>query len=530
MKFKINKIALSLATAFLMVSSVVSMATSAAGTNEITLKADKTNAQAGDKINVTVGYTPDSQGVAGFTINLHYDSSKVSVYIPSEDELDSTYNVGSKFSVITNYGATGESIKIVGANLSSTNIKAATNLALATFTVKDGASGDINYWVDVETIVKTADDGYETASYSAPTQNAPYVVNGPAGSSTTVTTTKTAATTTSAATTSQTTTTTQKATTTSEVTTSEAVTTKATTTEISQTQTNTTTTTTAPVTTTPAETTTTAQTTLPNAEPLFEYVQGTTDFNSETSLQYAFNLSDYLSDYSQNVDVKVSISTTGGANGAIGLIAGGEWTSQPSKISEAGNAVWCFENLNPNSSSDLVYLQLYYLKANSDFKITSIEVTPVNVPEVTTTTQATETAVVTTTQPAETEPTTTTKATSVSSDETVSTTTTALENANENAVTNSVTNKNDDSTAVVTTLSKQDEGTVSSTTPVAEQIESMVDNASKTTSQADASTANPSTGTGRTVVTILTIAALLGVAYSLFAVVYNKAAIKDDEE
>ena len=104
-KLKINKMALSVATAFLMLTSIVSTVASASGGNEIKLTSDKNFAQSGDSINVKASLEPDKTGVAGFTIDLHYDPSKVTVYVPTDEESESTYNVGSKFSVITNYVA-----------------------------------------------------------------------------------------------------------------------------------------------------------------------------------------------------------------------------------------------------------------------------------------------------------------------------------------------------------------------------------------------------------------------------------------
>ena len=86
-----------------MLTSIVSTVASASGGNEIKLTSDKNFAQAGDSINIKASLEPDKTGVAGFTIDLHYDPSKVTVYVPTDKESESTYNVGSKFSVITNY-------------------------------------------------------------------------------------------------------------------------------------------------------------------------------------------------------------------------------------------------------------------------------------------------------------------------------------------------------------------------------------------------------------------------------------------
>ena len=63
MNLRVNKIALSIATAALMITSILSTVTSASATNEITLTADKNTAKAGERINVTVGYIPNDTGL-----------------------------------------------------------------------------------------------------------------------------------------------------------------------------------------------------------------------------------------------------------------------------------------------------------------------------------------------------------------------------------------------------------------------------------------------------------------------------------
>ena len=113
--------------------------------------------------------------------------------MPTDEESESTYNVGSKFSVITNYVASSGTIKIVGANLTGSNIKDSTDLALATFKVKDGVTGKINYWVEVETMVAEADGGYKSVSYSAPTEGSPLTVSAGEEITTTPATTTTTA-------------------------------------------------------------------------------------------------------------------------------------------------------------------------------------------------------------------------------------------------------------------------------------------------------------------------------------------------
>lgn len=558
MRFRVNRIALSLATAFLMISSIVTMATSAAGTNRLTLSADKTDVQAGDTFNVTVGLAPDSSGIAGFTVSLHYDSSKLSVYIPSEEELESTYDVSSKFSVIANYAAAGDTIKIVGANLKGSNVKQTTDLALATFTVKDGASGDLGFWFEVETLVRATDDGYETASYSAPTQNAPYKVNGPvkatssvSKATTTTVKSETTTTTTTASTTVKTTKATDKSETssvTSKETAAETATSKETTTTAKQ--------------TTAAETTTQPVTT-ESSEPLFTYEQGANDFQSEEALQYGFRLSDYITDYSKNYNIKINFNTTGNINGAIGMLVDGVWNSQSNKSYGVTQDSWTYENLDPNSTSDLVYMQVYYMKAFAELEVTSIEVTAVGeedtvIGAVTKTpaveAPAEETSAETTSAPAETtaasaettaeteeiKPETTTSAepaqpeqTSEESDKTQATETTlSKEQSSETEEQSKETEAaQENQSNAVTTVSDNSSEEVSTNVSEKEEIINAVDSAASTAKKTVGSTENPNTGSAvKTVMNLLTLVSIAIIAFSLFAVIYNKIADRKEDE
>lgn len=508
-KLKINKIALSAATAFLMLTSIVSTVASASGGNEIKLTSDKTFAQAGDNINVTASLDPDKTGVAGFTIDLHYDPSKVTVYVPTEAESEGAYNVGSKFSVITNYVASSGTVKIVGANLTGSNIKDTTDLALATFKVKDGVSGDINYWIDVQTIVAEADGGYKTVSYSAPTEGSPLAVS--AGEEVT-----TPATTTTSAKSETTTTTSKAATTTTKKTETK---TETTTTTSSQAVTTTTAKPTEEVTTTTSQsekqtsavttTTTASSTAQPDEKPLFTHKQGDADFNSETSLQYGFKLSDYITDYSKHYNIKVGVKSTGNASGAVGALVDGNWSTQSAKLSGDEKAQWIYSDLDPARTSDEVFLQLYYLKANADFEITSIEVTPVS--ETVDTTAVTK-ATAAETQPAETT-TTSTEPKADNGSEAAATTTTAEQPANDGA-------------AVTTTVSESNSTEVTISAQATEKIQQIVDEAS---SQADSSKVNPSTGVEVTK-NILTVIAAGYVIFAIFAVIFNRFAAKDEEK
>ena len=384
-RIRISKAALSLSTAFLMVSSIVSMTTTAAATNEFVLTADRSSAAPGDTVNVMLAYSPDADGVAGFTMLLHYDPEKCSVYIPTDEELETEFDIDSRFAVITNYDYSYDTVRIVGADMTGSNVKKDTPITMAQFTVLDGAEGSsLDYWLEVEALYTSVGDVYESASYTAPSHKNPFKVTVPAATTTSITTTKaeTTTTTTKATTTTTTTTTEAETTTTTELITEAPVTTTVPETSFEETE------------TTLPETEEITETTVPEEEPapaeepaedneeagdaLFTYEQGAKDFQSEETVQYGFRISDYIDDYSTNYDVIVNIDTTGNVSGAIGTMIDGQWTSEANSSNGATEDQWVFEDLDPNSSSDLIFMQIYYMKANSRVNISSVEFVPVN--------------------------------------------------------------------------------------------------------------------------------------------------------
>ncbi|MBR1392377.1 MAG: hypothetical protein IJ561_00915 [Ruminococcus sp.] len=416
MRFKINKPLLSIATAIMMVTSMISMlGTSAAAANEITLSCDKSYATEGQRINVTVGYLPGEVGAAGFTLNLHFDNSKLNVHIPTENET-AKYNVGSAFSVITNYDYAPGVVRIVGADLTSSNIASATSLSLASFDVKNGTTGDINFWVEVETMVSASNGSFVNSAFSATALTVKSAE--PVTTTTTTPTTTTTTTTTTTVTTPapETTTTTTPAITTSEaVTTVPPETTTTTTTPVTTTPPETTTTpapettavqtepaapVTTEVTTTPTTTTTTTTTTAapapvpaeteepsveePAAEtPIFAYLQGGTDFNSEEDIHYIIPVSEYVTDRDKHYDVKITVQATGNTNAGIGMMLDGSYTKQNEKLRTKDEEVWTVKDIVPSHLNSDIVVGLYYLKNNSEFTINNIvfeEVTPVNAP------------------------------------------------------------------------------------------------------------------------------------------------------
>lgn len=171
-RLKVSKAAVAASTAVLMVSSLMVPVTSASGANRINLSPDKNIVKPGDRVSLSVDYVPSDSGVAGFTIDVHYDPTQLGVFIPAED-----MSAGSAFSVITNTDSELGTIKIVGADMGGMNVDESTHITTLFFDVKNTASGgSLNYWIDVENMVCDTSAEYVNADYSVPTESSPVTV------------------------------------------------------------------------------------------------------------------------------------------------------------------------------------------------------------------------------------------------------------------------------------------------------------------------------------------------------------------
>lgn len=363
---KISKAAMSASTAFLVLSTIVSAAGNAAQTNEFVISADKDFPDAGDSFNVFVDFLPDVTGAAGFTIDLHYDPEKVS---PNFSDNNGGVISNSDFYIVANYIEEVGIVRLVGANMSGDNITKDSRLLEASFTVLDGAEGELDYWLDVDSLVFFDGKDYVYADFSAPDSDSPYSVSVYEEPVTTTTTT----TTTTSVTTEPPITETEPPVTT---TTSESTTTSApAVVEIPDPEETTTTVTEASE---PEAPTTQATTTVTEGKStLFEHsAMSYDDSVGEEVIQYGFNISDYITDYSCTYDVHVKLNTTGYIKGGIGMMDNlGSWGYETFE-SDAGADEWVFTELDPNKCWDQVFVQIYYLQYGARMEISSIEFVP----------------------------------------------------------------------------------------------------------------------------------------------------------
>ena len=209
----------------------------------------------------------------------------------------------------------------------------------------------------------------------------------------------------------------------------------------------------------------------------------------------------------------------------------GSWSAQSTKLTGGEEAQWIYSDLDPSRTSDEVFVQLYYLKANADFQIVSVEVTPVK--------GAVDTSAVTKVTAAETKPaddiiitTTTTASTEPKADDIIITTTTtastepkADENTQPESTTTTAARQPENIGTAVTTVSEGDSSQELTESQATEKIQQIVDEAS---SQVDSSKVNPSTGV-ETTKNILTVIAAGYVIFAIFAVIFNRFAAKDEE-
>ena len=563
-KLRVCKPALAASTAFLMISSIVSMAASASGTNEIKLRLDKTSANVGDTINLTASIAPDKTGVAGFTLNVHFDPKDVSLYIPTEDELNSTYSIQSGFTVITNYDAQDSVVKIVGANMTGSNVTAESDVALASFTVLDSGDGKADFWVDVETLITESGEDYVSAQYTAPTQTKPVAASvvGASGEDAQEKTLKeevdeireqTGDT--------QTTETDEKKN--YVVSSPDAETHAAETADkinyvVDTTDSTAQTDATVPVgdQTQPAaqdqavdqtavdQTQAAADQTQPAAQApvnmneaaqaLFSYVAGAAGFNSEEVVQYSFKLSDSITNYDTTYDINVNIDTDGTAGGAIGAMRGSEWDST---ISNTQNGTtWTYSNVDPNNTSDEVFVQLYSLSANSTFEIESIDIidtqtyetaahiTTGGVSSVASTAEQLEAAgIVSKTEVVANEP--ATKAVDADAQAQTDDTTVAVET--EQTTTEAQPDADVEPETAAAPVIANSESAAETEAKVAEMESSAA--STDTDKPVQANKTNPNTGLS-VAFKVLSVLALGEILFSLFIVFYNRYIYKDDEK
>lgn len=398
MGFSFKKLMIGGLTAAAIATTAVTTSISASNANTITVSPTVTSAKAGESFDVMIGYEPGSDGVAAFTIDLHYDSDKLEVYEPTSEELEGKYDVSTKFSYVSfNYTYSESVVRITGYSIN--NVKTKSNLALVTFKVKSGAKDSAGFWIDVDTMTTVDSDGnLKDASYSVPTKTS--MVKLPIKTQSAATTTTSKKTTAASAVTTVVTNSGAN----NPVTTT-ASTTKATTTttpkETSAPSVNTTTenavTTSAPQVTTPADSTTEAVTTIVTEEstlpdenednqdseedtaadlPLFEFTQSSEeDFAESDESNYKFNLGEYVSDFSKGYDIEIYVKTTGSVNGAIGFNdASGSWTSQNFIMTEAGEDVWLVDNVILNENDADVYVPIYYVGRGATFSVMKVVV------------------------------------------------------------------------------------------------------------------------------------------------------------
>ena len=172
-KYKTNKAILSASTSVLVLSTIASAAGSAAQLNEFIISSDRDYVTAGDSVGISVDLLTDSVGVSGFTFDLHYDPAKAVPVIGEDDDSDS--NDGF-FIMVTPMPENGV-VRVVGAYMTGDDLTADLHAADIDFTVLDDADGDLDLWIEVETMIAYDGEDYVNAEYSAPTENSPYTVN-----------------------------------------------------------------------------------------------------------------------------------------------------------------------------------------------------------------------------------------------------------------------------------------------------------------------------------------------------------------
>ena len=396
MGFSLKKLlAGSVTAAVIAASAITGGISSASSANRITISPSDTVVSPGDTFDVMVAFEPGSDGVAAFTVDLRYDSDKLEVYNPTQEELENKYNVSSKFNYVSyNYKFSSDAVRITG--YSANNVKTKSNLALVTFKVKDTAKDSFGFWINKDTVTTVSSDGnLKEASCTVPTKSSVIKVN-VKSSEPVVTTSKT------------TTTSTHETTKVPSVNAppavsssgSSAVTTAPVTSGRPEQSVSSSVTInpqggSSVVTTTPGsdntisepgdsenssgDDVTSGEEIKEESQPLFSYkYEGEGDFTETDDANYSFYLGDYISDFDVAYNLDIHVCATGGVNGAIGYNnSDGVWETVEYRFTEAGEAVWSVSNLVLDENHDLVVIPIYYMANGAEFTVEAIEVTPV---------------------------------------------------------------------------------------------------------------------------------------------------------
>lgn len=369
MNKKFHKFALSAAAAVFTITTAVTTV-SAAQKNRLVLSCGSDNAQAGDVITVDLRYIPDLAGAAGFTIDLCYDPDAVSLSIPA----DGGYVTAGGFSVVRNFTYSNGRVRLVGANMTGSNVTEETVLTELDFTVNDGYYGDIPFWTEVDSFVSFDGENYINADFNSSGPYTPFTVTGPSKPADSEET----------------------------VTDAEQTVEQSAEQDVPQ-----------PEETASSDTQTLPETVLPpdtsadteetqdtheetegqsetdgqqevdgqqesdgQAATMFSHKQGNVDYNNETPVQYSFSPYDYLTEDASVVDISVSVNSTGTASGGIGMQTSEGWKIYNCSSDGSGEAVWTAESVDLSDVSGDIAVQLYYLKNNSEFEINSITAVP----------------------------------------------------------------------------------------------------------------------------------------------------------
>ena len=383
---KTSKAVLSASTAILVVSSVASSSTSAAQVNEFRIVSDKNYVQAGDTLKVSVDLLSGDIGTAGFTFDLHYDKSKVSLNIPGDDGFASD----NDFTVMSSYSTDKGIIRVAGAELSGGNVTKDSTVLTASFTVLDGAQGDIGYWIDVDADVAFDGEDYFNAACSAPSYYSPHNVKIPDIRSNTSN---------------------------SDASVQDKVTydfnedvtlkynidtlpdddiTPVTVTQTAEIEAAVSEDPVVVVIDTPEETVTSEadnsvsgaiNETSSDAEQNYNSTNKNSSDKVSSSAgnaiqnniitrsdgQYSFNISDYVNDDTGVYDIKIKVSSTGYVDGGIGMMNNsGSW-DQSYCQTMFGDDTWIFENVRPSECWDQVFVQIYSLQDGAQFTVDDIE-------------------------------------------------------------------------------------------------------------------------------------------------------------
>lgn len=108
---------------------------------------------------------------------------------------------------------------------------------------------------------------------------------------------------------------------------------------------------------------------------LYTYTQQGGDFNSESVVQYQFDLNDYTDELVGTADIEVKVAASKNVAGALGFgTVDGEWIPFENSTAGGSESVWEAENIDLSELNGNAAVQFYYIKDGAEVSVEEVSV------------------------------------------------------------------------------------------------------------------------------------------------------------